>query len=317
MTRREFIFGFFSSIFFAAHSEAIELNRTKYIPIAEIAKRYGLKSTKNVNGKQCVCGKHARLSFKKNSRSILINNTKVWLGFPIVLNSGKLFVAKRDCMKTIYPILCPCTNIERKKNLRVAIDAGHGGKDFGAINKFLSMNEKTLALDIAFRLGRELGKNGIDVVYTRTKDSYTPLTNRTAKANKLEADLFVSIHCNAARSSVSGIETFALTPRWTPSTSASIQTPTDSVAYEGNRNDGLNQLLAYRIQRELTTNTGAVDRGIKCARFAVLRNSKMPSVLVECGFITNEREATKLGSSRYRQKLALSIANGIYRYRNS
>ena len=183
------------------------------------------------------------------------------------------------------------------------------------MNKRYGLKEKAVVLDIAMRLGRELKKNGYDVSYTRTRDKFEELSDRPQKANSHRANMFLSIHCNAAaNSSVSGIETFAITPRWAPSTSSSKLSRSDSTEYPGNANDGWNQLLAYYIQRSLSAATRMPDRGVKRARFAVLRDLKMPGALIECGFITNSTEARNLGSAAYRQKVAEAIASAVYQY---
>ena len=134
-------------------------------------------------------------------------------------------------------------------------------------------------------------------------------------ANGARANMFLSIHCNAAaNSSVSGVETFAMTPRWAPSTSGKKLSRSDGTAHPGNANDGWNQLLAYYIQRSLAAATKRPDRGVKRARFAVLRDLKMPGALIECGFITNPSEARSLGSAAYRQKIAEAVASAVYQY---
>ena len=150
--------------------------------------------------------------------------------------------------------------------------------------------------------------------YSRTRDEFIELADRPKKANALRADLMVSVHCNAASPSISGIETFALTPRSMPSTTSRGVSKSDHVAYDGHSNDEWNQLLAYYIQRSLHYTTRSPDRGVKRARFAVLKSPKMPATLVECGFISNNYECKNMATAAYRQRIATTIANAIMNY---
>lgn len=278
----------------------------------------GMSYRTTVAGKaQTVYSKFSRMTFSVNSRSIGLNGTTVCLGHPIVEYKGMLYLAKRDYFKTIRPILYPQHNGTPKKLFNIFIDAGHGGKDRGAMNKRYKLTEKAVNLDIALRLGRELKKNGYNVSYSRTNDTFLDLPDRPALANKRRADLFLSIHCNAASPSISGVETFALTPRAMPSTTSSKLTNGDYTKYNGHANDEWNQMLSYYIQRALHTATRSNDRGVKRARFAVLKDAQMPASLIECGFISNNDECRKLMSAEYRQFLARTIANAVMNYHNT
>ncbi len=317
ISRREFLLGLFASVAAANAVCAVEFKGVDYISIPQLAALCGMKYTRisKDRKRQSVFSKYSRFDFELHSRSMSLNGTNVWLCFPIAGKGANLYIAKRDYVKTIIPIVFPQKNEKPKNLFRIVIDAGHGGKDNGAMNKRYGLKEKAVVLDIAMRLGRELKKNGYDVSYTRTRDEFKELSDRPQKANSHRANMFLSIHCNAAaNSSVSGIETFAITPRWAPSTSSSKLSRSDSTEYPGNDNDGWNQLLAYYIQRSLSAATRMPDRGVKRARFAVLRDLKMPGALIECGFITNSTEARNLGSAAYRQKVAEAIASAVYQY---
>jgi N-acetylmuramoyl-L-alanine amidase len=171
--------------------------------------------------------------------------------------------------------------------MRIEDNAGHGGKDPGAIGK-RGTREKDFNLDIALRLGEELEKLGQDVNYTRTKDEFVELNTIADKANKNKADLFVSIHCDSVEdATVGGISTFH---------------------YPGSIKG---KEYATKIQTELIKATGLKDRGVKEANYAVLKNTNMPGVLIECGFISNPQEEILLMSTEYRDKVAKSIAYAI------
>jgi hypothetical protein len=137
-----------------------------------------------------------------------------------------------------------------------------------------------------------------------------------AAANKLKADLFVSLHYNGGAkgdASSSGIETYCLTPAGQSSTNKA-SSRADITAEPGNRFDTFNLLLAWNIQRSLIKATGAEDRGIRRSRFAVLRPLNCPGVLVEGGFVSSRTEGAQIANAAYRQKLAEAIAEGVSNY---
>lgn len=171
---------------------------------------------------------------------------------------------------------------------RVVIDPGHGGKDDGA--KRYGVKEKDVNLDVAKRLERILIRRGIQVVLTRRDDRFVPLEERAKIANRYRDALFVSVHFNAHRdTTVKGIETFYATP-------------------EGQR-------LAQGIQNLLVQRTRTTDRGVKVGKqYAVLNKTRVVSVLVECGFLSNTWERRRCNGAWYRQSVAEQIAKGILIY---
>jgi len=184
-----------------------------------------------------------------------------------------------------------------RENL-VVLDPGHGGSDPGAMRD--GIQEKDVVLQIALKTGKILEKKGIKVSYTRSSDATVELEERSKIANRLNAALFVSIHANANTSTApSGTETHFYAPLSTPSL---FEQRTE-------RSE-----LAALIQSELIKRTGRVDRGVKESNFSVLRNTKMPSVLVETAFISNPEECTLLCSNSFQQSVAEGIAAGIEKY---
>ena len=160
-----------------------------------------------------------------------------------------------------------------------------------------------------------LRRCGYRVHLTRSRDSYVPLPERGLIQRRHGSDIFVSIHVNAAAGKeLQGIEVFALTPAGAASTSGGA--PSHNI-FSGNLLDANNLLLAYQIQSSLLRRTGAVDRGVKRARFAVLRDISVPGVLVEVGFVSNPREERLLLDPGYREKIARGIAEGIIVYHRS
>lgn len=173
----------------------------------------------------------------------------------------------------------------------VAIDAGHGGADPGAVG-IGGLQEKEVVLDIARQVEQILEQQGIRTLQTRSGDLEIDLEPRVATAESRGADIFVSIHANAislSRPEVNGIETYFYS------------------SSEGRR-------LADSVQNRLVRQTGAVDRGVREARFYVIRNSSMPAILVETGFVTGTQDAARLRSSSGRRQIAEGIANGVIDY---
>lgn len=240
---------------------------------------------------------------------VTINGTRIYTGKALSCAHGKIFIQKHDWDKHVSPIVSPS-----KKSVpaarKIIIDAGHGGKDPGKIQG--KMREKSYTLDIAKRLQRILTKRGYTVVLVREHDVFVELEDRAKKANAVQADLFVSVHFNAAEAkSARGIETWMLTPVGEASfASKTVKKKADT----GNRNDAWNLLLAYKVQSALSNKIDAEDRGVKCANFTVLRELKCPGILVECGFFTNASEAALIARTNRRELIAQGIADGISSY---
>jgi N-acetylmuramoyl-L-alanine amidase len=143
-----------------------------------------------------------------------------------------------------------------------------------------------------------------------------PQKYRLVRAEAAGADVFVSIHFNATEEpDVHGVETYMLTPQFKRSTGSDELKPDDAVAVPGNAFDAWSAFLGYTLHRQLKTDLGMPDRGLKRARFQVLRElATAPAVLVECGYLSHPEEARLVGTTRYRQELAAAIADGISEY---
>ena len=304
-------------LFCAAASEtcAIDVKGVYYVPISKLARRFGMRYKTIVEGKrQKIYSQNFSMTFDVNKRDIDLNGVKVWLGHPVVEMGKELYISSRDIEKTLTPIVFPKASNVPPPLRHIMIDPGHGGKDKGAISKTFGLMEKNLTLDISSRLAKYLRQSGYKVSFTRTKDVFVELTERTAKANSVNADLFISIHINAAGPAARGVETYSLTPKDQPSTNDSRFTVNDKRKFNGELQNSWNTLLAYYIQSELKEAAFSEDRGSRRARFAVLQDGKMPAALVECGFTSNDSEARKLSLASYRENIAKAIADGIVRY---
>ncbi len=213
----------------------------------------------------------------------------------------------------------------------IMIDAGHGGKDPGAMANGIVEREVTLAM--AKLVGERLRAAGFKVLYTRQRDVFIPLDDRTQMANNSKADLFVSLHVNAnTDSSISGVETYYLDLAST-SSAAKVASRENSVS-EKNLSD-LQYILtdlmlsaktqesrdvAGMVQSSMTKRLASYGgaphgNGVRSAPFYVLMGARMPAVLVEVGYCTNKAEARLLASSKYRRALADAIVDGLMRYK--
>jgi N-acetylmuramoyl-L-alanine amidase len=251
----------------------------------------------------------------KGERLLYLNQLPIYLGFPTLESSGRLYLAQADYLHALQSILTPQVFSGKPGLRRIIIDAGHGGKDVGAKNDAYRLYEKDLTLDVARRLKSLLQSAGYEVVMTRDSDVYVPLERRPQIANREHGDLFISIHFNAAGSSTAeGFETFALTPQYQASSKYPKPGRGDDTRYDGNEQDPWNALLGYHVQRALVQRVGGPDRGLKRARFLVIKQLECPGVLVELGFVSNPATAQKLRTTVFRQTLAQSLYDGIVRY---
>ena len=244
---------------------------------------------------------------------ILVDGVKVMLDDAVGAQRGHLTLSKRDYDKVFVPLFWDAPKAPAR---RIVLDPGHGGKDTGKVNGTHKYTEKAATLDTAARLKILLEKQGFEVVFTRTKDVFLDLDDRAAMATSLKADLFISLHYNAGPAgdtTADGIETYCLTPAGQRSTNAGKAKST-TAAEPGNRFDTANMALAWGIQRRLVKSTGAEDRGVRRARFAVLRTLSCPGVLIEGGFMSSRKEGALIADAAYRQKIAEAVSAGIADY---
>ena len=236
-----------------------------------------------------------------------------------------------------FIIIITINSFAQSDKFKVVLDAGHGGKDPGAVR--FGLNEKDIALSVALKVGNLLAKaDDVDFIYTRDKDVFIPLDERPRIATK--ANLFVSIHCNSiANTSPYGTETFVMGFSKSKS-NLEVAKKENSVIYmeddykikyagfdpsapetmiglkiaqEENREQSIN--FASKIQEGFTGKLKRFNRGVKEGALWVLHQSYMPSVLIELGFISNKNESLYLSSEMGQNELAIVIAEGIIRYK--
>lgn len=261
------------------------------------------------NGQTTATHGRNKLVFTDKQRRFSCNGKRIELSFPLNSNTGAPYLSVLDWQKTLRPLLYPST-VPKHRVRTIFLDMGHGGKDPGAIGRI--SREKNLTLAIGLRVAAMLRQYGFKVVLSRSSDVQIPLKQIGKRQNRSKSDLFVSIHINsAADKKLSGVETYCLTPAGAASSNGG---KADSKSYPGNRFDSNNFLLAWQIQQYLLTQTRANDRGVKRARFAVLKDLNAPGVLVEVGFISNSAEERRLNQRAYQDKIARGIVYGIITY---
>ncbi len=206
----------------------------------------------------------------------------------------KLADNKQKLTLTLNPLLSESMQASLKElrkvrtDLKIVIDAGHGGYDAGAI--YSGVEEKNLTLSMTKQLKEILRNSKVDVVETRKDDQFISLDERVNITRKTQPDLFVSVHCNALQSSsdIKGIETYYFTPQ--------------------------SRALAHVLHKKLLQYTKAPDRQVRKARFVVIRETTIPSVLLETGFLSSPSERSKLLDKDYQALIVKAIAEGILEY---
>lgn len=249
----------------------------------------------------------------------------------------KMFRCK---IQLIFLLLSFLSFSQSSEKFKVVLDAGHGGKDFGA--NYYGYVEKTIALSVALKTGKLLENySDVDVIYTRKTDVFVELMDRAKIANKAKANLFISVHCNAAPNNTvaNGTETFVMGITKNASNLAVAQkensvitleadyklkyggydpnSPESKIAISLQQEEHLDQsiLVAGKIQDEYTNRLNRKNRGVKQGPFLVLNQTAMPSVLTELGFLSHKPEGEFMNSEKGQEELALSLANAILAYK--
>lgn len=273
------------------------------------------------------------------SKTVLIGQQKLELSGPIRRENNIIYVPEDFEGKVLAPFGVvvegiPRTDLSVSKVRSVVIDAGHGGKDPGTkgVTRLL---EKEVNLDVAKRVRDLLIESGLKVIMTRDKDVFVSLPERTEIATKSNADLFVSIHANwSATRKTRGVEVYyvrtqnkkdlqeeqrtkneksfakQLNAQYTPV----VQKVVSDMMYQ--RKVENSRTFALEMAGDICRQTSALNRGARPCRFAVVRNTLMPAILIELGYLSNRDEEKKLNTASYRQQLAEAIAHRILNYAN-
>lgn len=290
-----------------------------YVPLSSFAQAYGLKETWNPKTKIAnLASQKINFSFRDGSQYVVVNARLMQMPAQAKMVNGRLTIPFQFGLQifskpidanlpAIQSVKVKPLSILTKPNttLTIIIDPGHGGYDVGAQGK-RGLNEKDINLDISKRVRTKLLENGINVVMTRSRDVFVTLWERANMTRQYKADLFVSIHSNAARSkSINGTEIFFF---GTPNSKL------NGSNYKKNLTKSFK--FAYQVKNHLKSELKNNTRGVKNARYFVLRNAMIPAVLIEVGFISNPWEENKLIRSSYREQIAKAIAQSILDYQS-
>src|SRR5213596_1305334 len=304
------------STFAASDWEIIKVSGHDYLSVDNISRFYGFPAGVAAAGeKSQLDAVKNPLEFVSGSREAMINGARSWLCFPLIEQDGKYLVSRTDVAKTIEPLVRPHRVPNVGKVDTVVLDPGHGGHDKGQVSRYGA--EKEFALDVARKLRPLLQAKGLRVIMTREGDYFVPLEVRAKIANAARNSIFISIHFNATNDNpnATGFEIFSFTPRGAPSTSDTALTSSSFNTQPGSGVDAQSMALSACIYHSLIGHIPEYDRGIKRARFAVLRLTKVPAVLIEGGFLTERGESKLISNKDWRAQLAGAIGVGIESYR--
>lgn len=292
-----------------------KLEGRDYVTLANVSEFYGATGVQRPGGSNFLIRAGSRsLRGATNSVEFFINGLKFNLSYPIVEHDGHLCISRMDLTKVVEPVMRPGKIKGAEKVDTVVLDAGHGGHDNGAWSPF--GQEKLYSLDVVFRTKKLLEQIGMKVVLTRKTDVFIPLHDRAAIANRYDNAIFISVHFNSGGAGT-GLETYTLAPRGVPSMMADGPRISDLEHCRGNNRDAENMALATATHAALVVRSQLHDRGIKRARFVVIRDIEIPGVLIEGGFLSNSNDAKFIHSPEYRQQMAVSIVTAVNNYRRA
>jgi N-acetylmuramoyl-L-alanine amidase len=295
--------------------QIIKINNRDYLTLKNVADFYSLRSGAGPGERHIVLTDgRTRLETTGDGREIIINGVKQWLSFPLLSQGGNILVSRFDLAKTIEPCLRPTMIGNLQPFHTVIIDAGHGGADRGA--RSATGFEKDYTLAVVRELKRALENKGLRVLMTRADDTFLSLEGRAQQVNDTRDAIFVSVHFNSSTDGgfANGFEVFAMTPRGAASTGDNGTTLEQFQNQPGNDFDNASLALATSVHHAILGHIPQLDRGVKRARFAVLRLARAPAILVEGGFLTNSNESQRINDASWRKKLAESIAQGVQSY---
>ncbi len=324
-------------------SSRLTIGSMNYLPYSAIARELGGQTHWDPEAQvwSITQGSH-RLRASPQMPVVVIDDAVHPLETPPVLQDGELLlpesVWRRWLSSWVVPVQ-PSPSFPHPMGpypfQTIILDAGHGGYDVGAIGRS-GLREKSVTLDIALRLRDLLERDGFRVVMTRSNDHFIPLSRRSEIANREEEGLFISIHANASRRrSVSGFEVYRLAdnaddyarsvaavgsgslPR---GISESVSPETQAIVWDllyTEHRAGSSELAGSVCWGLKDSRIPFQNRGVKSARFAVLKGSRMPAVLIEVGFLSHPAEESRLRTAAYRQQLAEGIRKGIVAFESN
>jgi N-acetylmuramoyl-L-alanine amidase len=284
-----------------------------YVTFSNVARFYQFPEYTRVSHTVSLRSDRRGIRAQTGTSELYINGVRFLTDFPILSNGTDELISAMDVSKLIEPIMRPNRIKNTHKIETVVLDPGHGGVDNGASNRWGT--EKGFALDVAMRARLQLIQAGYKVEMTRTTDKAVSLEERVNFANRFPNSVFVSIHFNSS-GSAEGLETYALAPAGVPSNASNESHPpaTEVRWCPGNGQDEFNIAVAAAVHANVLSRLSVFDRGVKHARFHVLRNIKVPAALIECGFLSDATEGQRVATPQYRHQVGNAIAQGIQNY---
>lgn len=302
-----------------ASAKATEWNVIKqqgrdYVTFENVAEFYRFPEYSHANRTISLRSDRRGIRAQVGTDEIFINGVRFFTCFPLLERADANLISASDVGKIIEPVLRPSRIQKAQKVETVILDPGHGGTDQGTANQWGT--EKAFALDVALIAREQLEHAGFKVEMTRTTDTGISLEERVELANRFSNAVFVSIHFNSG-SGGTGVESYRLAPEGVVSTASNGEhhlSATDAQPDQGNAQDPQNIALCAAVHAAVLSRVSAFDRGVRHARFKVLRHIRVPAVLLEAGFLNDPSEGQRIATTQYRQQLGQAIAQGVQSY---
>jgi N-acetylmuramoyl-L-alanine amidase len=293
--------------------KVVQVDGRDYVSFANLAQFYQFPRFTQVDRIVSLASDRSKLRAHAGTSEFYLNGVRFFSDYPLLVRGEENLISAIDVAKIIEPVLRPNRIANAKPLTTVVLDPGHGGNDSGTTTAL--GNEKTYTLDVALAARDQLSRAGFNVELTRSGDENLSLVERVAFANRFQDAVFISIHFNSAPGGA-GVETYVLAPADVPTNTATEEHPasTDTQAYPGNDHDPANIALAAAVQGAILSRVSVFDRAVRHARFQVLREIRIPAVLVEAGFLNDPTEGAKIASPHYRRELGLAIADAVVTY---
>ena len=297
----------------ATEWQVVKQNGRDYVSFRNLAEFYHFGEFSHANRTISLRSERRGIVAHAETNEIRINGVRFYTLYPLEMHNGENLISAVDVGKIVEPVLRPSRIKNAQKVETVVLDPGHGCTDIGTANRW--GEEKAFALDVALIARTQLERAGFNVEMTRSGDVGLSLEDRVEFANRFTNAVFVSIHFNAGTGGA-GVESYALPPEGVPSTLSGGHhaATSDTQPDNGNAQDGQNVALTAAVHASVLSRVSAQDRGVRHARFKILRNVKIPAVLLEGGFLNDPAEGQRIATAQYRQQLGTAIAQGVQNY---
>ncbi len=297
----------------AVEWQVVRQQNREYVTFANLAEFYQFPEYSHANRTISLRSDRRGIRAQAGTSDIYINGVRFFTLFPLGMQGNESLISTMDVGKLIEPVLRPSRIPNAQKVETVVLDPGHGGTDHGTANRWGT--EKAFTLDVAVAAREQLLRAGYKVEMTRTDDTGLSLEERAEFANRFTNAVFLSIHFNAGTGGA-GVESYALAPEGVPSSAGGEHhgAAADAEPNAGNLQDGLNVALTAAVHASVLSRVSTFDRGVRHARFKVLRNIQIPGVLLEGGFLNDPAEGQRIATAQYRQQLAAALALGVQNY---